>query len=244
MKIAAIIPARYQSTRFEGKPLALIKGIPMIQRVYRQVEKSGCFESKSIFVATDDERIASVVKDFGGNAVMTSPDHTSGSERLWEVVSDRDFDALINIQGDEPIVPPRLISDIYDELKKLRYDVVTPVFFNSSYEEYLSRNAVKVVINREFFALYFSRSPIPYMEKKDFKGFYHHVGMYGYLKSVLNRFINFPKSQLETTEKLEQLRFLDNGIQIKTIATEYSSIGVDVPGDIARVEEFIKNKDN
>lgn len=244
MKIAAIIPARYQSTRFEGKPLALIKGIPMIQRVYRQVEKSGCFESKSIFVATDDERIASVVKDFGGNAVMTSPDHTSGSERLWEVVSDRDFDALINIQGDEPIVPPRLISDIYDELKKLRYDVVTPVFFNSSYEEYLSRNAVKVVINREFFALYFSRSPIPYMEKKDFKGFYHHVGMYGYLKSVLNRFINFPKSQLETAEKLEQLRFLDNGIQIKTIATEYSSIGVDVPGDIARVEEFIKNKDN
>ena len=245
MKIAAIIPARYQSTRFEGKPLALIDGIPMIQRVYRQVEKSGRFDSQSIFVATDDMRIASVVKDFGGNAVMTSPDHSSGSERLWEVVSNRDFDALINIQGDEPVVPPRLISDIYDEMKQSRFDVVTPVFFNSSYEDYLSRNAVKVAINRELFALYFSRSPIPYMDKKDFMGFYHHVGMYGYLKSVLNRFINFPKSQLETVEKLEQLRFLDNGIQIKTIITEYSSIGVDVPGDIARVEEFIKkNKDN
>ncbi|UCH93205.1 MAG: 3-deoxy-manno-octulosonate cytidylyltransferase [Candidatus Aminicenantes bacterium] len=240
MNIAAIIPARYNSTRFKGKPLVMIKGMPMIQRVYWQVEKSGKFSPGHIMVATDDRRIESVVKSFGGNAVMTSPHHSSGSERLWEVLENRDFDAVINIQGDEPIVPVELISVLYDELHTGKYEVVTPAFYNISYEDFLSKDVVKVVVDRIFQALYFSRSPIPFVEKKDFRGFHQHIGMYGYLKEALRSFINLPRSSLEVLEKLEQLRFLENSIGIKVIISEYRSIGVDIPEDVAKVEEILE----
>ncbi|MCP5053303.1 MAG: 3-deoxy-manno-octulosonate cytidylyltransferase [bacterium] len=240
MKIAAIIPSRYQSTRFEGKPLAMIHGISMIERVYRQVEKSGRFSD--IIVATDDERIADTVGAFGGTAVFTSPRHNSGSERLWEVIENRDFDAAVNIQGDEPIVSPQLIAALADQLDTGQHDVVTPGYYNSSYDDYLSENVVKIVINNHFEALYFSRSPVPYVEKEHFEGFYHHIGMYGYLKEALERFIKLPPSKLEAMEKLEQLRFLDNGINIKVIISETMSVGVDVPEDIARVERLLKNE--
>ncbi len=243
VKIAAIIPARYHSTRFQGKPLATIKGIPMIQRVYRQVEKSNRFSPTDIIVATDDQRIASVVRDFGGNAVMTSPDHQSGSERLWEVLEKRDFAAAVNVQGDEPILSEKLISSLYDELETGQYDVVTPGYFNSTYEDYLSRNVVKVVVDKDFQALYFSRSPIPFVEQRLFEGFYQHIGMYGYLKDALKRFVNLPKSQLENREKLEQLRFLENGIKIKVFITPYKSVGVDVPEDVIKVEKILQEKE-
>jgi 3-deoxy-manno-octulosonate cytidylyltransferase (CMP-KDO synthetase) len=243
VKIAAIIPARYYSTRFPGKPLVTIKGIPMIQRVYRQVEKSNRFSPTHIIVATDDQRIASVVKAFGGNAVMTSPDHQSGSERLWEVLEKRDFAAAVNIQGDEPIISETLISNLYDELETGQYDVVTPGYYNTTYEDYLSRNVVKVVVDKDFQALYFSRSPIPFVEEGLFEGFYQHIGMYGYLKETLKRFVNLPKSQLETREKLEQLRFLENGIKIKVFITPYQSVGVDVPEDVIKVEEILQEKE-
>lgn len=239
MKIAAIIPARYHSTRFEGKPIVKIKGIPMIERVYRQVQASGKFPSTHIMVATDDQRIASVVDAFGGNVVMTSPRCSSGSQRLWEVVENRDFDAVINIQGDEPIVPGELVAALYDEVSSRKYDVVTPVYYNHSYEDYLSRHVVKVVVNQDYKALYFSRSPIPFMEKGNFTAFYHHIGMYGYLKNSLKSFINLPASPLETIEKLEQLRFLENGIGIKVIPSQYQSVGVDVPEDVEKVERIL-----
>ncbi|MGD2091995.1 MAG: 3-deoxy-manno-octulosonate cytidylyltransferase [Candidatus Aminicenantes bacterium] len=242
MNIAAIIPARYQSTRFEGKPIVKIKGIPMIERVYRQVEASGKFPSTHIMVATDDQRIATVVDAFGGNIVMTSPQCTSGSQRLWEVWDNRDFDAVINIQGDEPIVPGQLIAALYDELSTCKYEVVTPAYYSDSYEDYLSRHVVKVVINRDYRALYFSRSPIPFMEKEGFTGFHHHIGMYGYLKDSLKRFINFPSSSLETKEKLEQLRFLENGIGIRVIPSQYQSVGVDVPEDVEKVERILEGR--
>jgi 3-deoxy-manno-octulosonate cytidylyltransferase (CMP-KDO synthetase) len=242
VKIAAIIPARYHSTRFEGKPIVKIKGIPMIVRVYRQVEASGKFPSTHIMVATDDQRIASVVDAFGGNVVMTSPRCSSGSQRLWEVLENRDFDAVINIQGDEPIVPGELISALYDEVSSCKYDVVTPAYYSHSYEDYLSRHVVKVVVDQEFRALYFSRSPIPFMEKGNFAGFHHHIGMYGYLKKSLKSFINLPASPLETREKLEQLRFLENSIDIKVIQSKYQSVGVDVPEDVEKVERILDGR--
>jgi 3-deoxy-manno-octulosonate cytidylyltransferase (CMP-KDO synthetase) len=242
VKIAAIIPARYHSTRFEGKPIVKIKGIPMIERVYRQVEASGKFLSAHIMVATDDQRIASVVDAFGGNVVMTSPRCSSGSQRLWEVVKNRDFDAVINIQGDEPIVPGELISALYDEVSSCKYDVVTPAYYSHSYEDYLSRHVVKVVVDQDFRALYFSRSPIPFMEKGNFTGFYHHIGMYGYLKDSLKSFINLPASPLETREKLEQLRFLESGIDIKVIQSQYQSVGVDVPEDVEKIERILDGR--
>lgn len=239
MKITAIIPSRYHSTRFEGKPLALIKGKPMIQWVCQQVRESGKFND--IIVATDDQRIANAVQDCGETAVFTSPNHNSGSERLWEVMQSHDCDAAINIQGDEPIVSQQLIKDLYDRLKTGEFDVVTPVYLNHLYQDFISPHVVKAVTDAHMYALYFSRSPVPYCSENDFKGFYQHIGMYGYLRDALRRFIQWPAAKLETMEKLEQLRFLENGIRIKVIESRYKSVGVDVPADIARVEDILEN---
>lgn len=237
MKIAGIIPSRYNSTRFKGKPLVKIKGKTMIERVYRQAAK--CEKFSDIIVATDDKRIARVVENFGGHVRMTSPDHDSGTERLWEVLENCDFDAAINIQGDEPLISEKLISRLFDELETCRYQVVTPAYFNTSYTEYLSRHVVKVVVAENFQALYFSRSPIPFVEETDFSGFFQHIGLYGYLKEAVETFIKLPESRLEKSEKLEQLRFLENNIPIKVIKSEYLSLGVDVPEDIQRIEEML-----
>lgn len=241
MKIAAIIPSRYQSTRFEGKPLALISGTTMIERVYRRVEQCGKFSR--VIVATDDKRIADAVSDFGGHFQYTSPDHSSGSERIWEVLENSDFDAAINIQGDEPIVPPGLISLLYDQLASGKYPVVTPAYFNTSYDDYCSRHVVKVVVAQDFQGLYFSRAPIPFMDIDNFSGFFQHIGLYGYLKGALESFVKLPKSNLEKAEKLEQLRFLDNGIPIRVIRSEYPSYGVDVPSDVGKIEEMLKQRE-
>jgi len=241
MKIAAIIPARYHSIRFKGKPLAMIKGKTMIERVYRQAAR--CEKFSDIIVATDDQRIARAVESFGGHVTMTSPDHDSGTERLWEVLENRDFDAVINIQGDEPLVSEKLISNVFDELNTGTYQVVTPAYFSTSYADYQSRHVVKVVVSENFQALYFSRSPIPFVEETDFSGFFHHIGLYGYLKRAVEIFIKLPKSRLEKSEKLEQLRFLENNIPIKVIQSEYPSLGVDVPEDIQRIEKMLISRE-
>ncbi|MCX6582569.1 MAG: 3-deoxy-manno-octulosonate cytidylyltransferase [Candidatus Aminicenantes bacterium] len=237
MKIAAIIPARYHSTRFIGKPLALIAGKPMIERVYCQAAR--CEKFSEVIVATDDRRIADVVERFGGHAVMTSPHHGSGTERLWEVLENRDFDAAVNIQGDEPIISENLLRDLVDRLETGRHEVVTAYHYNNSYEDYLSRHVVKVVMDANSRALYFSRSPIPFAEEKDFPGFFHHIGLYGYLKRAVEAFIKLPKAPLEKTEKLEQLRFLENGIAIDVMQSRYRGLGVDVPGDVQRIEKML-----
>ncbi len=241
MKTAAIIPARYSSSRFMGKPLALIAGKPMIQRVYLQAAKCKLFSD--VIVATDDERIARVVEEFGGHAVLTSPDHGSGTERLWEVLENSDFDAAVNVQGDEPIVSEKLLAQVCRELETGQHDVVTAYYFNTSYEDYLSRNVVKVVMDNTFNALYFSRASIPSVEEADFPGFFQHIGLYGYLKKSVETFIKLPASQLEKKEKLEQLRFLENGIPIKVIRSRYRALGVDVPGDVKRIEKIL-NEEN
>ncbi len=238
MKIAAIIPARYKSTRFMGKPLALIAGKPMIERVYCQAAK--CDRFSHIIAATDDQRIVDVVEAFGGHAVMTSPHHGSGTERLWEVLENRDFDAAVNIQGDEPIISEKLLAQLCRQLETGRHEVVTAYYYNNSYEDYLSKHVVKVVMDNHFQALYFSRSPIPFVEEADFSGFFQHIGLYGYLRDAVETFIKLPKSPLEKTEKLEQLRFLGNGISIKVIESRYPALGVDVPEDVQRIEKILK----
>jgi len=215
----------------------MIKGKPMIERVYLQAAK--CEKFSDIIVATDDQRIARVVETFGGHVTMTSPDHDSGTERLWEVLENRDFDAVINIQGDEPLISEELISRVFDELETGTYQVVTPAYFSTSYTDYQSRHVVKVVVAENFQALYFSRSPIPFVEETDFSGFFHHIGLYGYLKRAVETFIKLPKSRLEKIEKLEQLRFLENNIPIKVIQSKYPSLGVDVPEDIQRIEKML-----
>ncbi len=241
MKIAAIIPARYQSTRFPGKPLALIGGVPMIQRVYRQVEKCSLFHR--VTVATDDRRIFEAVESFGGHAVMTADHHTSGTERLWEVLetTHKDADAAVNIQGDEPLIPVDLLNEACRELSSGTYDVVTPFYKNFSYEDFLSRHVVKVVMSTSRRALYFSRSPIPFTEREGFTYFNQHVGLYGYKRTAVKAFIELPGSRLEQSEKLEQLRFLDNNISIRMVESPSPSYGVDVPGDIKKIEAMLHN---
>lgn len=237
MKIAAVIPARYNSTRFRGKPLIKIKGLSMIERVYRQVEKSGRFSA--IIAATDDQRIFDEVRRFGGQAVMTAETHRSGTDRLWEVLENSDYEAAVNIQGDEPLVSEKLLVGLFDELATGRHKVVTAAYFNTSRDDFLSENVVKAVFDTHFNALYFSRSPIPFTREAEFTGFYQHVGIYGYLKSSVASFVSFPRSGLEERERLEQLRFLQNGIPIKIIETEEKSIGVDVPEDVKKIENLL-----
>ena len=238
MKIAAIIPSRYGSSRFPGKPLAQIAGKTMIERVYRQVEKAGCFSE--IIVATDDARILAEVTSFGGKGEMTNPDIGSGTERVWSVLVKKAFDAAINIQGDEPLIPEKLIFQIYETLKKNIFAVVSAARLNNSYQDFNSKNVVKVIVDRENLALYFSRSPIPFCEKDRFDGFLQHIGIYGYTAGALETFVKGEMAPMEKSEKLEQLRFLYHQQKIAIVPTDYESHGVDIPEDIKKVESFLK----
>ena len=236
MRIAAVIPSRYQSSRFPGKPLAMIAGMTMIERVYRQVAKASCFDD--IIVATDDARIFNVVNDFGGKAEMTDNNIESGSERVWAVVEKKDFHAVVNIQGDEPLISERLITAVAGAL--LENPLVSAARPNDAYDDFLSKNVVKVVCDQNGKALYFSRAPIPFSEEKRFSGFLQHVGIYGYSKEMLARFIGCGITALERREKLEQLRFLFLGQKIHVIETDFVSHGVDVPDDIVKIEKLLR----
>ncbi|MFH2107889.1 MAG: 3-deoxy-manno-octulosonate cytidylyltransferase [Chrysiogenia bacterium] len=238
MNIAAVIPSRYQSSRFPGKPLAMIAGITMIERVYRQVEKAGCFAD--IIVATDDERIFNEVAGFGGKAEMTDITSKSGTERVWSVIEKKNYDAVINIQGDEPLISEMLIRAICQVLGKR--SIVSAARRNDSYRDFISENIVKVVCDINSQALYFSRTPIPYCEKKMFEGFFQHIGIYGYTRKALEMFIGAEISHLEESENLEQLRFLFQGEKIHIIETDYISHGVDVPDDIGKIEKILQDQ--
>ncbi len=239
MKIGAIIPARYDSSRFPGKPLVKIAGISMIERVYNQVVKANKFSD--IIVATDNEEIEKEVKSFGGKVVMTSKSCLSGTERIVEVLDKIGFDAVVNIQGDEPLISEYLISDVYDSLKNGNGEVVTAAFFNNSTEDFADINTVKVIVDSQNRAIYFSRSPIPYMKPSDFDGFFQHVGIYGYTEKALRLFLDLPQSDLEKKEKLEQLRFIDMGLEIVILKTDYRSVGVDIPEDVKKIEQILKD---
>jgi len=234
MNIGAVIPARYDSSRFPGKPLALINGIPMIRMVYERVYKSGLFSK--VLVATDDKRIFNLVKNFGGDSVMTSSSCISGTDRVWEAVKKLDFDAVVNVQGDEPLISAKLLSSVSKQLSEESEGVQTAAFLNKSFKDFLSNNSVKVVLDLSGHALYFSRAPIPFQKKESFSGFLHHVGIYGYHVKDLKTFVGIPRSKLEVKENLEQLRLLENGIVVRVIKTDYRSFGVDSPDDLKKIE--------
>ncbi len=235
MRIAAVIPSRYQSSRFPGKPLAKIAGKSMIERVYRQVAKADCFAD--IIVATDDRRICTEVARFGGNAEMTDNTIQSGTERVWSVIKDKKIDAVVNIQGDEPLISDKLIGSVFQALS--RESIVSAARLNHSYGDFCSKNVVKVVCDHKDRALFFSRSPIPHADKDSFNGFSQHVGIYGYTREKLRAFIHGGVSELERKENLEQLRFLFLGQTILVLQTDFVSHGVDVPEDIAKIEELL-----
>lgn len=247
MKIIGIIPARYASTRFPGKPLALIAGKPLIRHV---VER--CQLAKSlgeVIVATDDTRIWEVAQDFC-RVEMTSPEHPSGTDRLAEVVQRCECAAAVNIQGDEPLIDPSVIDAVANALAG--NEMSTAATRIRLPEEYDNPNVVKVVVNAGGQALYFSRRTIPYLRDAANRSdaeqlaafpFLKHIGIYGYRRETLLKLVKCPVSPLEQAEKLEQLRALENGISIAVVKVDYDSVGVDVPADVKRVEELLKTAD-
>lgn len=241
MKILAIIPARYNSSRFPGKPLADIGGKTMIERVYAQVQKAAGITD--IVVATDDDRIASAVNSFGGKYVMTSPDHPSGTDRCAEVLDKLvdDFEAVINIQGDEPFIHPEQIEQLAGLLRKHNTEIATLARKIHVNHDIFDPSKVKVVFDKNRKALYFSRSPIPYDRQHkeeewiDHTEFFLHVGIYGYTTDVLRELADSQVSSLEKSESLEQLRWLQNGYSIHLDITSHESFGIDTPADLERV---------
>ncbi len=246
MKIIGIIPARYASTRFPGKPLALIAGKPLVQHVVEQCQKAKSLSD--VIVATDDTRIWEVAQNFC-RVEMTSPDHPSGTDRLAEVVGRCECDAILNIQGDEPLIMPEVIDVVADELAKA--EMSTAAARIHAPEEYDNPNVVKVVVNAAGRALYFSRRTIPYVRDAASDSvtgqlaafpFLKHIGIYGYRRDTLLRLVKHPVSPLEKAEKLEQLRALEHGIQIAVVQVNYESVGVDVPADVGKVEKLMSRR--
>ncbi len=239
-----IIPARFASSRFPGKPLVEISGKTMIRRVYEQASKSGLAE---VVVATDDERIFTHVKDFGGHAVMTSQDHTSGTDRCAEVAAlpqYADFEIIVNIQGDEPFIQPSQIDLAVDVLMKNKnYPIATLAKQIEQSEAIFNPTVVKVVFGENGQALYFSRSPVPFLRNVPeaewlVQGrFFKHIGLYAFRREALLAVAVLPPGQLERAESLEQLRWLENGYAIGIALTAFETIGIDVPEDILRVGE-------
>ena len=247
MKVVGIIPARYASTRFPGKPLALIKGKPMIQRVYEQALKS---KLDAVVIATDDVRIADTVMDFGGQYVMTSPNHRSGTDRCCEALDllKTKYDAVVNIQGDEPFIDPKQIDLLVDLIVRDDTPLASLAKRIDDADELFSPNAVKVVVNQEGNAMYFSRSPIPFMRNVDrdewlAKGrFYKHIGIYAYKADVLHQVAHMEPSALEQAESLEQLRWLENGLAIRMALSDAENISIDTPDDLHRAEQYAQTK--
>ena len=243
MKAIGIIPARYGSTRFPGKPLALIAGKPLIRHVVERCQQAKLLAE--VIVATDDTRIWEVAQGFC-RAEMTAPDHPSGSDRIAEVAARWACDAVVNIQGDEPLIDPAVIDAVAGALAQA--EMSTAATRIQAPDEYDNPNVVKVVVNAAGGALYFSRRTIPYLrdaanssvsEQMAAFPFLKHLGIYGYRRDALLRLVKFPVSPLERAEKLEQLRALENGIRIAVVKVEYDSVGVDVPADVKRVEQLL-----
>ena len=238
MKAICVIPARYASTRLPGKPLSMIAGKPMIQRVYERACQAKLVDE--VVVATDNDLVKSAVDAFGGKAVMTSPDHPSGTDRLAEVVLQYpDVDVIVNVQGDEPMIPPEVIdrlAAVFNEDPDLQMATMKVRMDEADYD---NPAAVKVVTDLNGYALYFSRSLMPYPRNKpeDFKVF-KHVGIYAYRRGFLLKYAALAPTPLERTESLEQLRALENGYKIKVLESDFQGIGVDTPEDLAAVNEL------
>lgn len=228
MKIIVVIPARYSSSRFPGKPLAIINGKPMIQHVYERVCRSKRIDN--LYVATDHNRIYDVVRSFGGNVIMTSAKHTCGTDRLAEcsdILKLDEDDILINVQGDEPLIKINMIEDLIEAFSSDDVYMCTLKKKITLIEEMNNPNVVKVITDKNSNAIYFSRFCIPYSRDSSVVEYYKHIGIYGYKKWFLKKFSNMSKTILEKVESLEQLRVIENGFKIKVLETKYESIGVD-----------------
>ena len=248
LKFIVVIPARYASTRFPAKPLALLGGKPVIQHVYEQV--SGVVEN--VVVATDDERIYSAVEGFGGRAVMTSTNHKSGTDRCWEAYQKQgeEYDVVINVQGDEPFIAHsqlRAIMACFDDETTDIATLVKPFAKEDGIEALENPNSPKVVLDKQSRAIYFSRSVIPYLrgvEREQWlekHTFYKHIGMYAFRTEVLKQVTSLEQSPLELAESLEQLRWLENGYKIGVGISDVETVGIDTPEDLQKAEEFLKS---
>lgn len=251
MSAIVVIPARYHSTRFPGKPLAPLKGIPVIEHVYRNAAKSSLADE--VLVATDDQRIFETVSGFGGKAVMTSPAHLSGTDRIAEVADRTNYDIIVNVQGDEPLIKAEMIDDVISLLDDAKASLGTLAKKINDPEDIFNPNIVKVVTGADGFAIYFSRAPIPYhrdewknessalrwnaggAEQGSFDCF-KHIGIYSYRRDVLLKLSSLPASRLELIEKLEQLRAIENNFRIKVKETYAETFGVDTPEDLERIK--------
>ena len=246
MKFIGIIPARYASTRFPGKPLALLGGKPVIQHVYEKVAAV----LEAAYVATDDERIYDVVKSFGGQVVMTRTDHKSGTDRIEEAIEKIGgvWDVVVNVQGDEPFVAKSQLDTICHCFDDPTTQIATLGKPFESMEAVQNPNSPKIVVDNMGFAMYFSRSVIPYVRGKEKSSwlthypFLKHLGIYAYRKDVLRQVTQLPQSSLEIAESLEQLRWLQNGFKIKVGTTDVETVGIDTPQDLERAEEFLKTQ--
>lgn len=250
MKVIAIIPARYASTRFPGKPLAMLGGKTVIQRVWEQVSRV----IDDVAVATDDRRIADAVEAFGGRAVMTSPDHRSGTDRCYEACCKigGEYDVVVNVQGDEPFIAPsqiRALAACFDDERTDIATLVKPFTPSDGIEALENPNSPKVVLDSESRAVYFSRSVIPYLrgvERSEWLArhtFYKHIGMYAFRREVLREVTSLPQSSLEKAESLEQLRWIENGYKIGVGITDVETVGIDTPEDLVRAEEFLRARE-
>ena len=246
MKFIGIIPARYASTRFPGKPLALLGGKPVIQHVYEKVAAV----LEAAYVATDDERIYDAVKSFGGKVVMTRTDHKSGTDRIEEAIEKigGEWDVVVNVQGDEPFVAKSQLDTICHCFDDPTTQIATLGKPFESMEAVQNPNSPKIVVDNMGFAMYFSRSVIPYVRGKEESSwfthypFLKHLGIYAYRKDVLRQVTQLPQSSLEIAESLEQLRWLQNGFKIKVGTTDVETVGIDTPQDLERAEEFLKSQ--
>lgn len=240
MQTIAIIPARYESSRFPGKPLALICGKPMIQWVYQEVQK--CNIVDDVYVATDDQRIADDVEKFGGQAIMTSSEHRCGTDRLAEaanILGLHDEDVILNIQGDEPLVTVQMVETLAHTMA-YNADMGTLKKLIIDEEELHNSNVVKVVTDLNNMAIYFSRYAIPFTRNKNEQhSYYKHIGAYAYKKKFLDMYCQMAQTPLEKAESLEQLRVIENGYKIKVLETDVETIGVDTPEQLRQVEDFI-----
>ncbi len=250
MKFIGLIPARYASTRFPGKPLAILGGKTVIQRVYEQAGRA----LDQVYVCTDDERIRQGVEAFGGKVVMTSTEHRSGTDRCYEAYTKvgEDYDVVINIQGDEPFIRRSQLNSLKSCFNHESTDIATlvkPFTSNDGLKALQNPNSPKVVIGSHMQALYFSRSVIPYLRGVDPQDwlrvhtFYKHIGLYAYRASVLREITSLPQGMLEQAESLEQLRWLENGYNIRVGVTDIETIGIDTPEDLAKAEAYLKEFD-
>lgn len=243
MKAFGIIPARYASSRFPGKPLALIAGKPMIQRVYEQCLKS---ELSRVIVATDDLRIANIVRDFGGEVVMTSPDHASGTDRCGEasgLLDTNNHDVIVNIQGDEPFIEPKQINLLLSHFEDSNVTIAT-LASPLPHSDADDPNIVKVVFTKQRKAIYFSRFAIPFLRDQQKMNLLHykHIGLYAYRYQTLQELVQLQESELEKAEKLEQLRWIENGYDIHLSVCEYNTISVDTPNDLLSANQWFQTK--